>query len=133
MSSLSQWKLKVVKFKLDENLDVRLVGLLVEAGLEADTVLDQKLSGEPDTLIFEKCCRSGHALITLDLDYSNPLRFPPTDSHGIIVLRPRKPILPALRALLTAALSELKSRPLEGKLWIIEPGRIRVYEPEREN
>jgi hypothetical protein len=46
MSSLSQWKLNAVIFKLDENLEVRLVRLLVEAGLEADTILDQKLSGD---------------------------------------------------------------------------------------
>lgn len=35
-----------VKFKLDENLEVRLAPLLSAGGHEADTVLDQKLSGQ---------------------------------------------------------------------------------------
>jgi len=119
-----------VKFKLDENLDVRLVSLLSEGDHEADTVLDQQLSGQADEVIYEACCKSGHTLITLDLDYSNPLRFPPEPSEGIVVLRPPQPVLPILRSLLASALAELKTRSLKGKLWIIEPGRIRVYEPE---
>jgi predicted nuclease of predicted toxin-antitoxin system len=119
-----------VKFKLDENLDVRLAPLLSLGGNEADTALDQRLSGQPDEVIYRKCIESGHVLITLDLDYSNPLRFPPLPSAGIVVLRPHRPILPAIRRLLETALPELHSRPLQGKLWIVEPGRIRVYEPE---
>jgi len=121
-----------VKFKLDENLDVRLSVLLSEGGHEADTVLDQKLSGQPDELIYRKCLESGHVLITLDLDYSNPLRFPPSPSNGIVVLRPHRSILPVIRALLATALPEFESRPLQGKLWIVEPGRIRVYEMEED-
>jgi predicted nuclease of predicted toxin-antitoxin system len=119
-----------VKFKLDENLDARLVSLLREGDHDADTVLDQRLSGQSDEIIYKTCCKSGHTLITLDLDYSNPLRFPPESSEGIVVLRPPQPVLPILRSLLASALAELKTRSLKGKLWIIEPGRIRIYEPE---
>jgi predicted nuclease of predicted toxin-antitoxin system len=119
-----------VKFKLDENLDVRLVSLLSWGDHEADTVLDQRLSGSPDNVIYESCRESGHVLITLDLDYANPLRFPPEHGQGIVVLRPSQPTLPILRSILLSALSELKRRSLKGKLWIVEPGRIRVYEPE---
>jgi predicted nuclease of predicted toxin-antitoxin system len=64
-----------VKFKLDENLDVRLAPLLSESGNEADTVLDQRLSGQPDEVIYRKCIESGHVFITLELDYSNPCVF----------------------------------------------------------
>ena len=39
-------------------------------------------------------------LITLDMDFSNPFRFPPFQSEGIIVVRPPRPILPAIRAIL---------------------------------
>ncbi len=87
-----------MKFKLDGNLDVRLVKLLSVGGNQADTVLDQRLSGQPDEMIYKKCLESEHVLITLDLDYSNPLRFPPTASPGILVLRPHRPILPAIRS-----------------------------------
>jgi hypothetical protein len=56
------------------------------------------------------------------------LRFPPEPMEGIVVVRPPRAILPAIRATLVSILGELKSRPLKGMLWIIEPGRIRVYD-----
>ena len=121
-----------MKFKLDENLDVRLASLPAWGDHEADTVLDQRLSGSPDNVIYESCCKSGHVLITLDLDYANPLRFPPEHGQGIVVLRPSQVTLPILRSILVSVLSELKTQSLKGRLWIVEPGRIRIYEPEIE-
>ena len=50
----------------------------------------------------------------------------------MIVLRPARPILPAIRATLVSVLPQLKTRPLKGMLWIVEPGRIRVYDPHEE-
>ena len=92
-----------MKFKLD----VHLLARLAAGGHEADTILAQRLSGQADEVIYEACCKSGHVLITLDLDYSNPLRFPPELTQGIVVLRPPQPVLPILRSLLASALSEL--------------------------
>ena len=65
-------------------------------------------------------------LITLDLDFSNPFRFPPAETRGIVVVRPPRPTLRAIEATLAAALTELLAQPLAGKLWIVEPGRIRL-------
>jgi hypothetical protein len=61
------------------------------------------------------------------MDFANPFRFRPEPMEGIVVVRPPRAILPAIRATLVSILGELKSRPLKGMLWIIEPGRIRVY------
>jgi hypothetical protein len=69
-------------------------------------------------------------LITLDLDFSNPFRFPPKDTEGIIVVRPPRPILPVIRATLLSILPQLKTLPLKGTLWIVEPGRIRFHDPD---
>lgn len=121
-----------MRIKLDENLDLRLVPLLADAGHDVDTVRDEELSGHPDRAIYDACRKSGRTLITLDLHFSNPLRFPPAATRGIIVLRPPRPVLPMIRATLTSVLSDLTARPLEGRLWIVEPGRIRVYDPRRE-
>jgi len=121
-----------MRLKLDENFDIRLVPLIAEGGHDVDTVRGQGLSGHPAGAIYEECRKAGRALITLDLDFSNPLRFPPGPTRGIIVLRPPRPALPLIRATLASALSDLKSRALKGKLWIVEPGRIRVYDPDRE-
>ena len=66
------------------------------------------------------------------MDFSNPFRFLPDDTEGIIVVRPPRPILPAIEATLVSILPKLKTQPLKGMLWIVEPGRIRVYDPHEE-
>lgn len=121
-----------MRFKLDENFDIRLVPLLAQGGHDVDTVRDEQLSGSPDETIYELCRNSGRTLITLDLDFASPFRLPPDGTEGIVVIRPPRPVLPAIRATLESVLAELTSKPLTGVLWIVEPGRIRVYDPHEE-
>lgn len=122
-----------MRFKLDENLDVRLARLMGESGHDVDTVLAERLSGQPDESVYQACIGSGRALVTLDLDFSNPIRFPPASTEGIAVLRPRRPVLALIRATLVSVLRQIQSTELKGKLWIVEPGRIRVYDPVGED
>ncbi len=119
-----------MRFKLDENLDRRLASLLEDGGHEVDSVQSEGLSGSDDAVIYDACLEGGRVLVTLDLDFSNPFRFPPTPTAGIIVVRPPRPILPQIRATLAGAIPELNRQPLGGKLWIVEPGRIRVFDPD---
>jgi hypothetical protein len=121
-----------VKIKLDEDFDARLVPLLAEGGHDVETVPAERLSGSPDETIYDVCRAEGRTRITLDMDFANPFRFPPEPTEGIIVVRPPRPVLPAIRATLLSVLGELRSRPLTGVLWIVEPGRIRAYDPPRE-
>ncbi len=121
-----------MRLKLDENLDVRLVPLLVAEGFEADSVRDEGLSGNSDGNLYDVCKTSGQVLVTLDLDFSNPLRFPPGLTPGIVVIRPPRPLVPLIRTTLWSALVELRTGSVAGKLWIVEPGRIRVYDPQEE-
>lgn len=118
-------------FKLDENLDYRLAELFIQAGHDADTVLDEKLTGAADPEVFQACCDTGRVLITLDLDFANPFRFPPNLVGGIIVLRPERPILPLIRRILREILPLISFDALDGKLWIAEQSRIRVHDPDR--
>jgi hypothetical protein len=71
-------------------------------------------------------------LVTLDLDFSNPLGFPPGVTEGIVVVRPPRNVLPMIGSTLASALPDLKSRSLNGRLWFIEPGHIRVDDPWEE-
>ncbi len=71
-------------------------------------------------------------MVTLDLDFSNPLLFNPQDYAGIAVLRlPPRPrdvdIWLACRTLIGA----LAQAEITGKLWIIERARMREYRPQR--
>ena len=118
-----------MRFKLDENLDVRLAALLAEGGHDTGTVLSQAMSGRSDEAIYQACTSERRTLVTLDMDFANPLRFPPGATEGIAVIRPRRAVLPAIRETLAAARNRLKDGTIKGSLWIVEPGRIRVYRP----
>jgi predicted nuclease of predicted toxin-antitoxin system len=118
-----------MRIKLDENFDVRLVPLLAAQGHEVDTVPSEGLSGTDDDGIYAVCRANGRVLITFDMDFSNPFRFPPDDTEGIIVVRVPRPVLPVIQKTLASVLPLLKSQAIKGMLWIVEPGRIRIHDP----
>jgi predicted nuclease of predicted toxin-antitoxin system len=123
-----------VKLKLDENLGRRCIELLQAAGHEVSTVEDQSLTSASDATLIDACKVEGRALITLDLDFSNPLVFPPHQYAGIAVLRlPDKPSYAALVATVRTLAEALERETLKGRLWSVEQGKIRVYQPRHEN
>jgi predicted nuclease of predicted toxin-antitoxin system len=73
-----------VRLKLDANLGRHGVELLRQAGHDTITVPDQGLQSAPDTTLIA-ICKTENRLITLDLDFGNPLRFKPADYAGIVV------------------------------------------------
>jgi predicted nuclease of predicted toxin-antitoxin system len=87
-----------MRFKLDENFGTRCLDLFVAAQHDACTVWSQQLPGAKDDQLFAVCVAENRAIVTLDLDFTNLLRFPPAQSAGIAVLRlPARPSLALLR------------------------------------
>jgi len=120
-----------LKFKLDENLGQSCAQLFVDAGHDCSTVLRQGLAGSSDSALIIHCLAEARALVTLDLDFANPLLFKPSAHRGIAVLRPPSPALPDhLKSLCLTVLSGLSRDTLDRHLWIIELGRIRIYQEE---
>jgi predicted nuclease of predicted toxin-antitoxin system len=118
-----------MRFKLDENLGTRTQELFRAAGHEVQTVRSEELQGCSDQYLYEVCCSEERCLVTLDLDFSDVLRFPPTDAHGIVVIRvPRNPSLALLEQLARQFLQMLTRLPVEKGLWIIEVGRLRIHQ-----
>jgi predicted nuclease of predicted toxin-antitoxin system len=118
-----------MKCKLDENLGAEVARILRGAGHDVTTVRDQDLGGVSDNVLYDVCRRERRCLITLDLDFSNVLRFSPEPTAGIVILRPPgRVLLPAIMALTKVFLEALKRELVNGRLWIVEPGRIRVHQ-----
>jgi predicted nuclease of predicted toxin-antitoxin system len=117
-----------LKFKVDENLPAEHAAMLREAGHEADTVGDQKLTGADDSAIFKRCQAEGRILLTLDLDFGNVQVYPPKSHSGIVVFRPGSQDKPTLIALLKRLLPVLKNRSPKQQLWIVEHDRVRYRE-----
>jgi predicted nuclease of predicted toxin-antitoxin system len=118
-----------MRLKLDENLSWQLVERLRHAGHDVATVRDEGLAGADDDALFARCRQEGRCLVTLDLDFGNVLRFPPEKTAGLVVLRPAgKPSLAALGYLAGQLVEVLSHESVAGRLWVIEPGRMRIHE-----
>ena len=116
------------RFKLDENLPRNAEILLQQTGHDVHTVLAEQLGGNPDPRVFDASQAEERVLVTFDLDFSDLRVYPPASHHGIWVLRPHTQSIENTLALLRSALRVLEAEPPQGRLWIIEPERVRIHE-----
>ena len=116
------------RFKLDENLPRDAEALLRNAGHDVHTVLDEQLGGNSDPRVFDASQTEDRILISFDLDFSDIRVYPPTSHKGIWVLRPHAQSIDNTLALLKSALLILETEPTQGRLWIVEPERVRIRE-----
>ena len=116
-----------MRFKVDESLHVEVADLLRGQGHDALTVFDQGLRGRGDHDIADMCRSENRVLLSLDLDFSNILMYPPENYPGLIVLRLRKKSRAAVRRVATRVTDHLNKEPLAGRLWIVDEHRIRIH------
>jgi predicted nuclease of predicted toxin-antitoxin system len=120
-----------MKLKLDENLGTRGQQILEQASHDVATVASQNMTAALDDEVIQACHREGRALVTMDLDFANPLQFPPADYSGIAVLRlPDRASRAILETTVRALVEGLANEELSGHLWIVEPNRIRIHYPD---
>ena len=120
-----------MKFKLDENFGTRTQEIFRSLGHDVETVRSQDLQGCSDQHLFEVCCTENRCLVTLDLDFADVVRFPPSQSSGIVVIRvPHNPSLALLEQMARQFLRAAEQFTLEKRLLIVEVGRIRIHESD---
>ena len=120
-----------MRLKLDENLGKIPADVLREAGHDVATVPQQRLSGIEDSKLIKICSNESRCLVTLDIEFGNPILFKPADYHGIVVLRlPRRRGPQDLLDAISTFIAGLARENVVGKLWIVQKGRIREYQED---
>lgn len=121
----------MLRFKLDENFSSSLTELFTAHNYDAESVLDEQLSGAPDSDIYEVCRQENRCLVTFDLDFANIIRFPAESTQGIVVIRANQIItLEVMKRMLEILLKLLDSSSPKGCLWILEPHQLRIRKPK---
>ena len=115
-----------MKLLLDEKLPPQHAALLRENGHDAVAVIEAGLSGAPDDAIRSYAIESGRVLMTLDADFANILRFPPSDTPGVIRLKIHPPTEQAIRELIERTLHALTDTSLTGCLAVSQGDVIRI-------
>jgi predicted nuclease of predicted toxin-antitoxin system len=116
-----------MKIKLDENLPVRLAGILAAHGHDVHTVPEENLTGRPDADVWLASCGEGRFLITQDLDFSDTRRFAPGTHAGLLLLRLREPGAGALVAAMEAIAGDIAG--WAGCFVVVTEHKVRVRRP----
>jgi len=123
-----------MKFKLDENFGQSVLEVFTRRGFDCHTVHDEGLTGAEDPDVLAAATAEDRVLVTLDRDFTNVLLHPPEATSGIVVVQlgrrlTRSLLVASIETFLTACEQNL----LRGKLWIVEPGRIREHRTDDED
>jgi predicted nuclease of predicted toxin-antitoxin system len=73
---------------IDENIPIKLLDDLREAGHEADSVQEEGLAGAPDRDIPGRARVEARVLLTFDKGIGDVRAYPPREFPGIVLLRP---------------------------------------------
>jgi predicted nuclease of predicted toxin-antitoxin system len=118
-----------VRVKLDENLGSLGASFLRAAGVDVTTVAEQGLCAAADASVIAVCATEDRCLVTLDKDFSDPVRYPPRQYAGIVVVRlPGAVSFQLLERALAMVVEAAKRTDVRGRLWIAEVDCLREYE-----
>lgn len=117
-----------MRFLIDEDLPESIGRLLQNYGYDSIHIRDIGLKGSKDSQIASFTKTNNLCLVTGDFDFSNIRNYPPSLYPGIIVLSlPRDATADYILNLFENFLKQnLLISDLQGKLIIVEPGRVRI-------
>jgi predicted nuclease of predicted toxin-antitoxin system len=116
-----------VKIKLDENIHRDVLEALASLGHDVATVSQQGLAGRADADIANAVQTETRCLVTSDLDFADPRRYPPQQFTGLVVLRLSRPTIRNQVTCLTRFFAD--NPEVSGHLWIVEDTRARDWTP----
>ena len=96
-------------------------------GCDVETAMGEGLAGHPDGDVAAAALAEHRCIVSFDLDFADPRKFPPRDFDGLVILRLR---VPTARRQVERVTKFLAEKPgLAGHLWILEDTRARDWTP----
>ena len=115
-----------MKFLIDANVSYALSDALRNLEYEVISAVERFPSKTPDTIIFETAIKERAILITRDHDFTNPVKYPPAKTKGIIFIRIGNLRSEEEVTLILNALNQLDAEMLNGKLVTVYKNNIRI-------
>ncbi|RIK50647.1 MAG: hypothetical protein DCC59_13040 [Chloroflexi bacterium] len=115
-----------LRFITDEDVPRSTARVLRDAGFDAVDVRNVGLQGKSDDEVFRYAQEENRLIVTCDMGFSNILNFPPSENHGILVVRiPDSEPIDVFNREVLHAVREVGDH-LSRHLAIIEVGRVRL-------
>ena len=115
-----------MRFLLDENIPIEAENALVNLGHDVKNVYIAKLAGKNDNRVISFAKKEKRILITLDLDFSNILIYPPKSHPGIIVIRLNAPGRKRIINALEQFVENVREQDISKALVILEDFEYRL-------
>lgn len=120
-----------LRFLADHCISNFIIHTLQQSGYEVHRLKDHIPPDSADTVVITKAVELDAILISLNGDFADIVTYPPSNYKGIVALqvRNRPEIIPRIIKRLKDYLSaNPKMNHYKGKLFLIEPHRIRIRE-----
>ena len=115
-----------LKVLVDENLPLRLSSFLREHGFDAVDVREVGLRGATDEEILNWAKKRDVLILTEDLGFGSVIRLP-GDHPGVMVVRGCSDFtINALMETVLKCIQAIRDMDRTGKIFVCEPGRVRV-------
>jgi predicted nuclease of predicted toxin-antitoxin system len=118
-----------MQIKVDEDLPRQVVALLREKGYQADSVIDQAMSGWKDAELWRRIQAENRFLVTADKGFADIRVYPPGTHAGLMLLRPDQDGIRPTVELLARVLQSYDLNALAGTTTVATPRGVRVRKP----
>lgn len=115
-----------MQIKVDEDLPRQVVTLLRERGYQADSVVDQAMSGWKDAELWRRIQTENRFLITADKGFADIRVYPPGTHAGVMLLRPDQDGIRPTVELIDKVLQSYDINALAGTTTVVNPRGVRV-------
>jgi predicted nuclease of predicted toxin-antitoxin system len=113
-------------FLVDADMPRSTARALTGAGHTAVHVSEVGLATASDREIFDHAQRTKAVLITRDLDFTDPLKFPEKRHHGLLIVRIRETLPPAfVNGAVLKVVGTLADSEFQNAVIIVEEARFR--------